>query len=195
LRGSETKKNTTAMVVTFLPYADITKSLETLDKRRLGKQRVEAKQIIQALEGKTKGWVNHPAAKMWAGYLPLLKQYYNTSLQIWEKRGGKNKLLEPMDIGGDILYPEWWGWDHFHASHRAALYRKDPEYYAALFDCVYVEFGYIWPHKHTRETPFPELFEPINPNQLRPKCSHPGCKNPMKKELWCGVHARKYIKV
>jgi hypothetical protein len=181
------------MVVTFLPHPDITKSLEALDKRRLGKQRVEARQIIKALEEKKGGWINHPATRMWNGYIPLLKKYFNTSLEVWEMRGGKNNILQPLEITEDIEFPWWWGWEPLHASHRAALYRKDPELYPIFEDPVYGAFGYVWPHKHTRETPFLELFEAINPTQLRPKCSHVGCRNPMKKDQWCGVHARKYI--
>jgi len=51
------------MVNTFLPHADFVKSAESLDNKRLGKQRVEAWQILQALRGNTKGWVNHPATR------------------------------------------------------------------------------------------------------------------------------------
>ena len=55
---------------TFLPYPDFKKTAKCLDYRRLGKQRVECKQILNALQkrkgGITKGgWVNHPATKMW----------------------------------------------------------------------------------------------------------------------------------
>jgi hypothetical protein len=43
---------------TFLPYADFVKTAKCLDYRRLGKQRVEAFQILNILEGKTTkaGW-------------------------------------------------------------------------------------------------------------------------------------------
>ena len=34
---------------TFLPHRSFSKSAETLDYRRLGKQRVEAKQILEAI--------------------------------------------------------------------------------------------------------------------------------------------------
>ncbi len=37
---------------TFLPYSDFRKSLESLDNKRLGKQRVEAYQIISAITGR-----------------------------------------------------------------------------------------------------------------------------------------------
>lgn len=190
------------MVVTFLSHPDIETSLRILDKRRLGKQRVEAAQIIKALNKETKGWVNHPATRMWVGYEFLLKHYYNESLRIWEERGGKNNLLNPLSLTeeeknrlttGDK--PWWWGWDPLHESHKAALVRKDKEYYKTLLpeDSPYLQLGYVWPHKHTLETPFNELFEPINPRQLLEKCIHPECRNPQKKNQLCGVHARMRI--
>lgn len=190
------------MVVTFLPFPDIEQSLKTLDKRRLGKQRVEAKQILKALNGETRGWVNHPATRMWVGYEFLLKHYYNTCLRIWEEAGGKNKILEPISLTEsetEDLHsgrkPWWWGWEPLHESHKAALIRKDEVFYRRLLspETVYLGLGYVWPHKHTPETPFDELFEPINPRQLLPKCAHGGCSNPVKKLSWCGVHVRKYI--
>ena len=43
---------------TFLPYPSMGQSVRCLDYRRLGKQRVEALQILNALDGKSKGWTN-----------------------------------------------------------------------------------------------------------------------------------------
>lgn len=187
------------MVVTFLPYPDIETSLMTLDKRRLGKQRVEAAQILKALNKETKGWVNHPATLMWVGYEFLLKHYYNESLRIWELRGGKNNLLKQISLSDEETErltrndkPWWWGFEPFHESHKAALLRKDNEYYKLILSVTqtYFELGYVWPHKHNLQTPFVELFEPINPMQLRPKCNHGPCNNPAKQDGLCGVHLR-----
>lgn len=190
------------MVVTFLPYPDIESSLMSLDKRRLGKQRVEAAQIVKALAGETKGWVNHPATLMWVGYEFLLKHYYNESLRIWEIRGGKNKLSKPIELTEEERTrlannerPWWWGYEPFHESHKAALLRKDIMYYTPILKVVnpvYLGLGYVWPHKHSPLTPFENLFEPINPMQLRPKCNHETCNNPAKQEGLCGVHLRSY---
>ena len=60
---------------TFLPYQDFAKTAACLDYRRLGKQRIEAKQIYLALTVKDYGWKQHPAVKMWAGYECLLLIY------------------------------------------------------------------------------------------------------------------------
>lgn len=121
---------------TFIPYPDVIESLRVLDKRRLGKQRVEAKQLIDTIldrpmpNGKQRhGWRNHPAAVMWRNYLPALIYYYNSSLVVFEERGGKNDKLQPEDhIVIDELrqadLPWWWGNEQVHSSHRSRLLFK-----------------------------------------------------------------------
>src|SRR4051795_3786947 len=52
---------------TFLPYADFERTARSLDQRRLGKQRVEAMQLLNALTVPGHGWRHHPAAHMWRG--------------------------------------------------------------------------------------------------------------------------------
>ena len=188
------------MVVTFLPYPDIEKSLLSLDKRRLGKQRVEAFQIMKALNGETKGWRNHPATLMWKGYEDLLKIYYNKSLEIWEIKGGKNVVLKPVEISDHTKAlenkPWWFGFGPLHDSHKAALIRKDSDYSNILsLDSKYLDLGYVWPHKHSLNTRFEDLFEKINPRQLLPKCSYVNtngkrCPNQTKKNNYCGIHCR-----
>mgnify|MGYP003652317478 FL=1 len=116
---------------TFLPYKDFNKSLQSLDYRRLGKQRVEAKQILNVLleRTKTKGWRNHPITRMWAGYESALQLYFNLCVQEWVNRGYNNNM-ELEDIPDTIKYPRWLGTETFHSSHRANLLRKDSEYYS-----------------------------------------------------------------
>ena len=79
---------------TFLPYSDFQKSLEVLDYRRLGKQRVEAKQILNVLldRTQTKGWRNHPITKMWSGYEPALQLYHNMCIEEWIRQGYNNNM-------------------------------------------------------------------------------------------------------
>ena len=50
---------------TFLPFPDYIQSARALDYKRLGKQRVEALQILNTLTGRSEGWSQHPAVKMW----------------------------------------------------------------------------------------------------------------------------------
>ena len=137
------------MVNTFLPFVDFIETAACLDYRRLGKQRVEARQIINTLENPdAKGWRNHPAVRMWQGYVPVLKVYFNTMVMEWVSRGYKNTL--PLyDLEGEILEEPWWlGNEDFHRSHQASLVRKDGEYYEGMFEDLdeeYLDKGYVWP--------------------------------------------------
>ena len=107
----------------FLPFPCITESLQVLDKKRLGKQRVEAKQLLDVVLNDQKGWKNHPCARMYSQYPGFLIEYYNQSLVEFQNKGGKNNVLKRM-ISMDLVYPPWFGDDKFHSSHRSNLLRK-----------------------------------------------------------------------
>ena len=131
---------------TFLPYKSFNESFKVLDYRRLGKQRVEAYQILNVLLGrtKTKGWVNHPATKMWKGYENALKQYHNECIEHWVARGYNNNMKFEK-IEGDIVYPHWLGDDVFHSAHRSNLLRKDKEFYSKYMWIETDNMEYYWP--------------------------------------------------
>ncbi len=143
------------MVNTFLPYADFKKCAAVLDNRRLGKQRVEAKQILNILTDatKTKGWRNHPAVKMWEGHVKALMLYYNAMVLEWIKRGYQNNM--PLFvIKGKVQMPWFIGVRSIHLSYQANLLRKDLAYYSKFFTDVpkiYIKHTYIWPGKLTTQ--------------------------------------------
>jgi hypothetical protein len=122
----------------FLPYPDFKKSLESLDNRRLGKQRVEAYQLIAGLEGRptlagkpyAKNRVNHPISLMFRNNVPALKHYLNVSIDVWIARGMNNNMNKEV-IEEEIIMPHWFNDDDFHRSHRGNLLRKDAVYYGA----------------------------------------------------------------
>ena len=130
---------------TFLPYPNFRKTFRTLDYRRLGKQRVEAHQVLNVLLGRTetKGWVNHPITRMWNGYEPALQMYFNLGVEEWINRGYNNNMLLE-DIIEPIIYPHWLGNESFHSSHRANLLRKDYEYYSQFKWKEDSENPYTW---------------------------------------------------
>jgi hypothetical protein len=134
---------------TFLPYPDLKKSLQALDYRRLGKQRVEAYQIIRILNAVSISKVyrgayrNHPAVKMWRGHINALKLYYNLSLEEWAGRGYRNNM-QKMAIRGKIAYPGWFGRKNFHAAHRSNLLRKDYFYYSQYGWSEPPDLPYLW---------------------------------------------------
>ena len=132
---------------TFLPYPDFEISARCLDYRRLGKQRVEAFQILRTLTGQGKmGWKNHPAVKMWRGYEPALQRYMNRMIDEWVRRGYRNTMTGNPCV--DVLpveMPPWFGDERFHASHRSNLLRKDPTYYGTFGWSESPDLPYYWP--------------------------------------------------
>jgi len=130
---------------TFLPYPNFRQSLEILDRRRLGKQRLEAFQILQVLENKIKVvWSTHPCIRMWKGYEEALKLYLNFSIEEWIRRGYKNNM-EMALVSSTITTPHWLGDWRLHASHRANLLRKNPEYYGKFGWKEDPNAPYWWP--------------------------------------------------
>ena len=141
---------------TFLPYADFEQTAKCLDYRRLGKQRVETWQLYQAIIGNTKGWVNHPAAKMWRGYECALLNYGIAMCDEWKGRGyqenmrprflaalGCQRFLGRINV--EVPMPTWFGDEDFHASHRSNLLRKDKQYYSQFGWIEADDMPYIWP--------------------------------------------------
>lgn len=143
--------------MTFLVIGDFVLNAQLLDDQRLAKQRVEARQILDAILGGT-GWKNHPATKAWKNYVDALKYYTNCIILEFIRRGGTNNL--PLfEIPKIIMLPWWVHWDRLHQSHRAMLMRKNPFYYRDKFvvEPEYQQYGYIWPH----DIPYENRFAPL----------------------------------
>lgn len=138
---------------TFLPYSSFVESARVLDYRRLGKQRVETKQLILALTQPHYGWKNHPAAKMWRGYVPLLAEYGRVMCREWRDRGYNDSLMPFFEGFDDVRelpvwmreLPPWLGDEQFHASHRSNLLRKDMEFYSQWGWTDPIDLPYVWP--------------------------------------------------
>lgn len=129
---------------TFLPVPNFAASAALLDYRRLGKQRVEVKQLLNALKGTRKGWANHPAAIMWRGYESALMAYGNACIFEWTSRGYRNTMpYWQVPIVYEV--PWWLGDERFHRSHQSNLLRKDPEWYGRYFPGVPHDLPYVWP--------------------------------------------------
>jgi hypothetical protein len=132
---------------TFLPYASFMESAECLDNKRLGKQRVEAKQIWLALNDNSNGWQHHPAVKMWIGCAEQLADYGVNCCAIWKERGFADNLLDWFAERANCAapLPSWWGDAKFHLSHRSNLIRKDPVFYGPKWPGVPANLPYVWP--------------------------------------------------
>jgi hypothetical protein len=133
---------------TFLPYANFVRSAVVLDRQRLGKQRVEAWQILRALTGQSSGWINHPATKMWRGYENELAFYGMCICEEWIHRGYKDSLLPRFieHFDEDVYEPPFWlGDTQFHMSHKSNLLRKLPAHYRQYWRRTPNNLSYVWP--------------------------------------------------
>jgi Pyrimidine dimer DNA glycosylase len=149
-------------VQTFLPLPSFAASARVLDQRRLGKQRVEALQILRALTVPGYGWRHHPAAKMWAGYTESLVRYGLEVCAVWRRAGRPDtcaatlvaelaaccgiqrpRTQAKLAAAGEL--PPWLGMTAFHESHQSALVRKNPNWYRHFFPDVPDDLPYVWP--------------------------------------------------
>jgi len=147
---------------TFLPFESFTKTAKVLDYRRLGKQRVECKQILLSLVY-NKGWIHHPIVKMWRGYESCLIEYCRSICTEWISRGYKDSVLDWLNdfeksfdfknynaINNDLFSnntykPLFLGNRKFHISHQSNLLRKDFNYYSTKgFYTSNACLPYIW---------------------------------------------------
>ncbi|MYT82432.1 MULTISPECIES: MSMEG_6728 family protein [unclassified Streptomyces] len=146
---------------TFLPYPDFVASAASLDPRRLGKQRVEALQVLRGLTVPGYGWRHHPAVRMWVGYQEALVRYGLEVCCVWSATGRadtcaaslvaefsaqrKRGVRTQAQLATDDELPPWLGDPAFHRSHQSALRGKDSHFYAPQFPDVPDDLPYIWP--------------------------------------------------
>jgi hypothetical protein len=141
------------------PYSDFEKTAKVLDWKRLGKQRVEAKQILDTISAlkqnnlyiitktgkrRKRGWTTHPAVLMWVRYEDCLRMYHNIIICEWIDRGYNNNM-KFESISRSIIRPYWLGDGRFHASHRSNLLRKNYEWYSQFGWTEPNNLEYIWP--------------------------------------------------
>lgn len=140
---------------TFLTDQDWRVTARQLDYKRLGKQRVECKQILAALgryvkpDGSvgicdpSKGWVSHPCTRMWRGYTDALVEYQRIMIQEWISRGYNNTML--IALPGEYELPPWHDDERVYSSHRSNLLRKNPEHYSQFGWAEEADLPYFYP--------------------------------------------------
>lgn len=139
---------------TFLPFPSFKESAKCLDVKRLGKQRVETLQILQALVHGSR-WRNHPAVRMWERNIPVLVEYGVAICEEWLGRGYKDtcmgKILEFSAGYGPTYTPSWLGNEAFHKAHRQVLLGKNYNWYKQFnwqetpANMIDNKWPYIWP--------------------------------------------------
>ena len=146
---------------TFLPYADFEPTARVLDRKRLGKQRVECLQVLRGLTVEGYGWRHHPAVKMWRGREEALGRYAFTCCEVWLESGfgdtcaasigqelaviGIAQVRSQAQLRRSRALPSWLGDEDFHRSHQSALVRKDPDFYGPRFPGVPDDLPDVWP--------------------------------------------------
>lgn len=136
---------------TFLPYSDFIKSAKSLDNKRLGKQRVEVLQMLNKINGITKGrgWTNHPCTKMWQETSNALVEYGLCVCRVWKDKGFKDTCYEKIKLHYNTektnAMPFWLGREDLHLSHQSKLIQKDREFYRPKFPDAPDNLEYIWP--------------------------------------------------
>jgi len=137
---------------TFLPYDDYWECARVLDYKRLGKQRVEAYQILNVLTvNKGSRWRNHPAVRMWRGHEQSLLWYAEIMCAEWTIfRGYRDSIQGRLESEHGNLWaqefhnPPWLVNPDLHLSHQSNLVRKAPEFYIPIFGNL-ESVPYLWP--------------------------------------------------
>jgi len=159
---------------TFVPVTDSFADMaKVLDRARLNKQALEGWQILMTLleldpQGNhrtPKGWVNHPAVKMWRGHEMALYLYIVEMVNEWKRRGYKSTIadkakatiLRGIELGRvstPTYSPSWIAnleqFKTIASSHRLALLNKDYEWYSQFgwpedTGARPETYDYVWP--------------------------------------------------
>lgn len=128
----------------FLPYASFEQSVACLDPSRLGNQIY--REGLTLIRG---GWVNHPAAKIWAPHKRALAKYCLDGLAELFTRGRDYPhwvefFSQIYNNEPDTGLPKCVGNEAFHASHRSNLLRKDPVWYSKFGWTEPDNLPYLW---------------------------------------------------
>lgn len=135
-------------MITFLPSPDYKECAKILDYKRLGKNRIEAKWVVQVLFGESK-WINHALIRLWEPYRASLIHYCIEICEEWIRRGYNDNQLNYFLDRRETYYvvPNWMTEERLFSSHRTKLITKDPIYYSR-FNWEEVpdpNVGYFWP--------------------------------------------------
>ena len=111
------------------------------DTRRYNKQVIECRQMLDAIEGKTNAWSNHPCTLQYKDHKLWLDQYRRCLIAYKEGRHGKAFLHSTI---ANIVKP------HFHTrafynQMKRRLFTKSPYHYSqwAIFGESEENFYYV----------------------------------------------------
>ena len=110
----------------FVPYPSPIDVAKCLDPRRLRKQIIECDQILDAISGKSKAWMNHPIAKMYLHHSTWLSFYRDCLYYFMD--GDIYWAKDRSDHADEFCRPPFLT-DSFCDQHKRRLYTKAPELY------------------------------------------------------------------
>lgn len=142
----------------WLPYPDVTNSVQCLSQVHLSLQRyyiLEMMEVFHAIpEDSTAlpddydphhlAGSDHPILDQWIGYELTLCEIGLTACEEWQmRRGHQDPMYDKIRFhlecatteDADFGKPNWWGDVEFHLSHQAALLREDKSHYKGYFLC------------------------------------------------------------
>ncbi len=121
------------------------KTAMTLDRRRLNKQVIECKQILDALNG-AKAWSNHPCVLQYRDSILWLRNYMKC-LDCYQR--GDIFSAELFSSACDAIRPLFHTGEYFKQMKRR-LYTKDPVYYESWAYLGTSEDNWYWSQKENK---------------------------------------------
>jgi len=87
---------------------------------------------------------------MWKGYENALVKYGEWICAVWKQMNYKDTCLSKIVAHRTphlfyVKYPDWFGDERFHLSHKSNLIRKFPEHYGPMWPEVPNDLPYYWP--------------------------------------------------
>src|SRR6185436_9110475 len=93
-------------MITFLPYADYTKSAQCLDRLRLGQQRREARDLLTIVTERDNRKLVFPIVRMWWDYRESLMLYLYEIVTEWQMRGYSDEILSQAELTTGLVASE-----------------------------------------------------------------------------------------
>lgn len=116
----------------FCPYPSPLDCAKAMwgDTKRYNKQIIECKQILDAIDGVGKGWLNHPVVRMYKPYREWLYKYMLCLIYYKEFKDNIRAITTSEMFSDESYYirPPFLT-DEFCIQHRRRLYTKSPKLY------------------------------------------------------------------
>jgi hypothetical protein len=120
----------------------VLETAKALDSRRLNKQIIECRQIIDAIQGTGKGWFNHPVVKMYEDHTNWLRCYM-WCLEEYQNKKSDALMLMHYNNYCEENKPAFFN-DDFFTQMKRRLYTKDNEYYKQWADLGESDINWYW---------------------------------------------------